>query len=214
MPVAVTWPPPAPADVGRAGARPRSRGRRGGCQHLADPTGARRQCTVAAEHAQAPERTALQAYASQAAGAPTPELLAAVQVDEDAVLLAFPRIDGRTFEQIGDELTDADLDKAWRAVRRCMTGDHPPHAHRRESRARRRRQGLVAQRGGGRSRPATSPPGSTSPSCCAPCHCSSDPTAQSPPVSASSDLCGWASARGPAAHRLVEHHSPGHTQTS
>jgi len=63
------------------------------------------------------ERTALQAYASQAAGAPTPELLAAVQVDEDAVLLAFPRIDGRTFEQIGDELTDADLDKAWRAVR-------------------------------------------------------------------------------------------------
>jgi uncharacterized protein (TIRG00374 family) len=63
------------------------------------------------------ERTALQAYASRAAGAPTPELLAAVQVDEDAVLLAFPRIDGRTFEQIGDELTDADLDKAWRAVR-------------------------------------------------------------------------------------------------
>lgn len=63
------------------------------------------------------ERTALQAYASHAAGAPTPELLAAVQVDEDAVLLAFPRIDGRTFDQIRDDLTDADLDNAWRAVR-------------------------------------------------------------------------------------------------
>ncbi len=63
------------------------------------------------------ERTALQAYAGQAAGAPTPELLAAVQVNEDAALLAFPRIDGRTFEQIGADLTDADLDKAWRAVR-------------------------------------------------------------------------------------------------
>jgi uncharacterized protein (TIRG00374 family) len=63
------------------------------------------------------ERTALQAYASHAAGAPTPELLAAVQVDEDAVLLAFPRIDGRTFEEIGADLTDADLDNAWRAVR-------------------------------------------------------------------------------------------------
>ena len=63
------------------------------------------------------ERTALQAYASQAAGAPTPELLAAVQVDEDAALLAFPRIDGRTFEQIGSDLSETDLDNAWRAVR-------------------------------------------------------------------------------------------------
>ncbi|HQR79138.1 MAG TPA: lysylphosphatidylglycerol synthase transmembrane domain-containing protein, partial [Actinomycetota bacterium] len=63
------------------------------------------------------ERTALQAYASQAAGAPTPELLVAVHVDEDAALLAFPRIDGRTFEQIGSDLTDSDLDNAWRAVR-------------------------------------------------------------------------------------------------
>ena len=63
------------------------------------------------------ERTALQAYASQAAGAPTPELLAAVQVDEDAALLAFPRIDGRSFEQIGSDLSDTDLDNAWRAVR-------------------------------------------------------------------------------------------------
>lgn len=63
------------------------------------------------------ERTALQAYAGQAAGAPTPQLLAAVQVDEDAALLAFPRIDGRTFAEIGADLTDADLDNAWRAVR-------------------------------------------------------------------------------------------------
>ncbi len=63
------------------------------------------------------ERTALQAYAATAAGAPTPRLLAAVQVDEDAALLAFPRIDGRSFEQIGSDLTDTDLDNAWRAVR-------------------------------------------------------------------------------------------------
>ncbi|MBK6763082.1 MAG: flippase-like domain-containing protein [Micrococcales bacterium] len=79
------------------------------------------------------ERTALQAYAGQAAGAPTPELLAAVQVGEDAALLAFPRIDGRTFAEIGAELTDADLDNAWRAVRslhdrgithRCLTAGH------------------------------------------------------------------------------------------
>ena len=47
------------------------------------------------------ERTALQAYASQAAGAPTPELLAAVQVDEDAALLAFRDADD---ELIGAEL--------------------------------------------------------------------------------------------------------------
>jgi uncharacterized membrane protein YbhN (UPF0104 family)/tRNA A-37 threonylcarbamoyl transferase component Bud32 len=63
------------------------------------------------------ERTALQAYAATSAGAPTPELLAAVQVNEDAALLAFPRIEGQTFAQIGDQLTDADLDNAWRAVR-------------------------------------------------------------------------------------------------
>ena len=79
------------------------------------------------------ERTALQAYAGVASGAPTPELLAAVQVNEDAALVAFPRIDGRTFDQIGADLTDADLDSAWRAVRtmhdrgithRSLTGSH------------------------------------------------------------------------------------------
>jgi uncharacterized protein (TIRG00374 family) len=63
------------------------------------------------------ERTALQAYSATAAGAPTPPLLAAVQVNEDAALLAFPRIDGRSFEQIGADLSDADLDNAWRALR-------------------------------------------------------------------------------------------------
>ncbi|MCU0294643.1 MAG: lysylphosphatidylglycerol synthase domain-containing protein [Candidatus Nanopelagicales bacterium] len=79
------------------------------------------------------ERTALQAYAGNASGAPTPQLLAAVQVNEDAALLAFPRIDGRTFDQIGADLTDADMDSAWRAVRtlhdkgithRSLTGGH------------------------------------------------------------------------------------------
>ena len=79
------------------------------------------------------ERTALQAYAGVASGAPTPKLLAAVQVNEDAALVAFPRIDGRTFDQIGADLTDADLDSAWRAVRtmhdrgithRSLTGSH------------------------------------------------------------------------------------------
>lgn len=79
------------------------------------------------------ERTALQTYAATAAGAPTPPLLAAVQVDEDAALLAFPRIDGRTFAQIGSDLTDEDMDNAWRAVRdlhdrgvthRSLTAEH------------------------------------------------------------------------------------------
>lgn len=79
------------------------------------------------------ERTALQAYACTNAGAPTQQLLVTVQVDEDAALLAFPRIDGRTFEQIGIDLKDSELDNAWRAVRelhdhgithRSLTADH------------------------------------------------------------------------------------------
>ena len=138
---------PRPADVGRAGTRPRSRGRRG-CQHLADLTGARRQCTVAAEHAQAPgTHGAAQAYASQAQARRPRNCWRRCRSMRTPSCWPSQRIDGRTFEQIGDELTDADLDKAWRAVRTLHDRDHPPHAHRRESRARRRRQGLVAQRG-------------------------------------------------------------------
>ncbi len=79
------------------------------------------------------ERTALQAYAAIAAGAPTPPLLAAVQIDEDAALLAFPRINGKTFAQIGADLSDSELDNAWRALRelhdrgithRSLTAEH------------------------------------------------------------------------------------------
>jgi uncharacterized membrane protein YbhN (UPF0104 family) len=79
------------------------------------------------------ERTALQAYAATAAGAPTPQLLAAVQIDEDAALLAFPKISGRTFAEVGPDLTDSDLDNAWRALRelhdrgithRTLTSEH------------------------------------------------------------------------------------------
>lgn len=69
------------------------------------------------------ERNALQAYAAHAAGAPVPRLLVASQVGSDAALLAYPRIEGRVFADIGADLTDADLDSAWHALRTLHDSD-------------------------------------------------------------------------------------------
>ena len=63
------------------------------------------------------EHAALQSFAAQAAGAPVPRLEAVCEVGPDAALLAYTRIEGKSFAQIGASLTDADLDGAWRAMR-------------------------------------------------------------------------------------------------
>lgn len=63
------------------------------------------------------EHAALQSYASQAAGAPVPRLEAVAAVGPDAAALAYSRLDGRTFSELGSALTDKDLDSTWRALR-------------------------------------------------------------------------------------------------
>lgn len=63
------------------------------------------------------EHAALQSYAAQAAGAPVPKLEAVTAVGPDAAALAYARIDGHTFSELGGDLTDHDLEGAWRAIR-------------------------------------------------------------------------------------------------
>jgi uncharacterized membrane protein YbhN (UPF0104 family) len=63
------------------------------------------------------EHAALQSYASQAAGAPVPRLEAVAAVGPDAAALAYARLDGRTFSELGSALTDKNLDSTWRALR-------------------------------------------------------------------------------------------------
>jgi glycosyltransferase 2 family protein len=79
------------------------------------------------------DHSALMAYAAQAAGAPLPRLQMASEVGPDSAMLAYEHIPGRTFSEIGDALTDADLEGAWRAMRtlhehqvahRALTADH------------------------------------------------------------------------------------------
>ena len=62
------------------------------------------------------EHAALVSYAGEAAGAPMPRLLLATEIGPDSSLLAFEYIEGRLFSEIED-LSDADLVAAWRAVR-------------------------------------------------------------------------------------------------
>ncbi|MEI6620721.1 MAG: lysylphosphatidylglycerol synthase transmembrane domain-containing protein [Actinomycetes bacterium] len=59
----------------------------------------------------------LQSYAAQAAGAPVPRLEAVAAVGPDAALLAYAHLDGQRFDEIGPELSDWDLEGAWRAIR-------------------------------------------------------------------------------------------------
>ena len=63
------------------------------------------------------EHAALQSYAAQAAGAPVPRLEAVAEVGPDAALLAYARLEGMTFSEIGGSLKDTDLDGAFRAIR-------------------------------------------------------------------------------------------------
>lgn len=63
------------------------------------------------------EHTALQAYASAAAGAPVEKLLAVCEVGPDAALLAFSHVGGHRFAEIADSLTDEDLRGVWKALR-------------------------------------------------------------------------------------------------
>ena len=65
---------------------------------------------------QALDHAALLAFAAQAAGAPEPRLLLASEVGPDSCLLAYENIDGTRFSEL-EEITDGDLEQAWRAMR-------------------------------------------------------------------------------------------------
>ena len=78
------------------------------------------------------DHAALVSYAAQAAGAPTPRLVVTTEVGPDSVLLAHEEISGTRFGDL-DEVTDADLVGAWRALRtlreaqlthRSLSADH------------------------------------------------------------------------------------------
>jgi len=62
------------------------------------------------------EHAALVAYAAQAAGAPVPRLLLATEVGPDSVALVYQQIPGTPFDELTD-ITDTELDSAWRAIR-------------------------------------------------------------------------------------------------
>ena len=61
------------------------------------------------------DHAALTAYAAMAAGAPVPALELVAEVGADASLMAFEYVDAVAFPDVPD-LTDADLEAAWRAV--------------------------------------------------------------------------------------------------
>jgi len=62
------------------------------------------------------EHAALVAYAAQAAGAPVPRLLLTTEVGPDSVALVYQQIPGTPFNELTD-ITDTELDSAWRAIR-------------------------------------------------------------------------------------------------
>jgi glycosyltransferase 2 family protein len=64
------------------------------------------------------EHAALMSYAAAAAGGRIPRLRAVVEVGPDSTLLAYDHIDGRTFDLLEHgEVTDADVERVYRAVR-------------------------------------------------------------------------------------------------
>jgi len=78
------------------------------------------------------DNSALLAYAGAAAGAPIPRLVVTSDVGPDASLLAYEFVDGTLFSDI-DDLTDEDLERAWRGLRtlhehrvshRALSADH------------------------------------------------------------------------------------------
>ncbi len=62
------------------------------------------------------DHAALTSYAAEAAGAAEPRLLLASEINTDSYVLAYEYIEGISFAEV-DELTDADLEQAWRALR-------------------------------------------------------------------------------------------------
>lgn len=62
------------------------------------------------------DHAALTSYAAQAAGAAEPRLLLAAEINADSYVLAYEYIEGISFAQI-PEVSDADLEHAWRALR-------------------------------------------------------------------------------------------------
>lgn len=62
------------------------------------------------------DHAALTSYAAQAAGAAEPRLLLAAEINADSYVLAYEYIAGSTFAD-ASELTDGDLEQAWRALR-------------------------------------------------------------------------------------------------
>jgi uncharacterized membrane protein YbhN (UPF0104 family) len=78
------------------------------------------------------DHAALLSYAGEAAGAPQPRLLVTSEVGPDACLLGYQFVEGELFSEATD-ITDADLDQAWRALRtlhehqishRSLSADH------------------------------------------------------------------------------------------
>ncbi len=64
------------------------------------------------------DHAALMAYAAESAGTPVPRLLLASEVGPDSSLLAYEYTVGTRFTDLeGDQITDADLEGAWRAMR-------------------------------------------------------------------------------------------------
>lgn len=61
------------------------------------------------------ERAALMSLAAQNADAPVPRLLLSAEVNADAVLLAYQHLEGAFIADL-DDLTDTNLDDAWRAL--------------------------------------------------------------------------------------------------
>jgi uncharacterized membrane protein YbhN (UPF0104 family)/tRNA A-37 threonylcarbamoyl transferase component Bud32 len=68
------------------------------------------------------ERRALLSYAAQNAGAPSPRLRALVRAGPEAVTLAHDHYPGVTLAEHTGELTDAELDQMWAAVRQLHAG--------------------------------------------------------------------------------------------
>lgn len=63
------------------------------------------------------DHAALIAYASEAAGAPIPRLLLTTEVGPDSCALVYELLAGEPFDKITGDITDSDLEGAWRAVR-------------------------------------------------------------------------------------------------
>lgn len=62
------------------------------------------------------DHAALLAYAASAAGAPVPRPLLASQINQDSCVIAYENLPGTRFSEVA-ELTDEDLEQAWRAMR-------------------------------------------------------------------------------------------------